>query len=168
MPRMLDCLKKLALPGFLLVLTLVYASGISSIKSLFDEGFVSTRFLPQSLVVIALCTLAVIAWRDLKSADVAEPDGDGSEDTLSNHVKPYVLLVAILIYIAAFKPVGFIMSTTALSYCCLWMFDYAVEKADRFYRFGLRMFVSLVVTGLAYLLFAVAFGTRLPLLPGTS
>lgn len=147
----------LALPLGLLGLTLVYASGIFNIRSQFEEGFVSVTFLPKVLVVIALLAIGAIVNSEVRSA---RPQAKDTESTLLDRAKPFLLFCAILGYIAAFRPIGFLISTTMLAYVCLWLFNYARGQV------WLRVLVSSAITTLAYLLFAVAFGTRLALFPG--
>ena len=71
-----------------------------------------------------------------------------------------MLFAAILAYIAAFKPVGFLISNMALGLLILWLFEFGVGRPV------VRVAAAAAVTAVAYLLFAVAFGTRLALLPG--
>ena len=146
----------------LLTLVLIYASEISSVRSLFDEGFVSTRFLPKLLVGIALFALLAIAWRDEKAAKSAQKP---PPTRLLETARPLALFVMIVAYIAVFRPLGFFPATIALSLGCLWVFDFAVDQPNlgaRLLRSGLA---ACVIAALAYFLFAVAFGARLPMLP---
>lgn len=153
--------------ALLLALTLIYASGISSIRSLFAEGFVSTQFLPQVLVAIALVAILAIAWRDERAAKQASEDDNPVSQSPGALGKPFLLFVAILGYIAVFRPLGFFFSTIALSLCCLWLFNYASEARTILHRIGRCLLIATFITGLAYMLFAVAFGARLPLFPGS-
>lgn len=162
MPRANSIARKHAVTIVLLVLTLIYASEISSIRSLFDEGFVSTRFLPKLLVWIAIGALTVIALRDARASSGEKDDLDSS---WTSHVKPLVLLGVVFCYIALFRPAGFILTTIALAMSCLWLFDFASSEQRKSARIAKNLIAALIITALAYLLFAVAFGTRLPLLP---
>lgn len=151
-----------ATTALLLALTLIYVSEISSIKSQFDEGFVSTRFLPRLLAGVALGAIAVIAWREERAS---RPDGDDTADGFSLHAKPLGLFLGVLGYIALFQPLGFVLSTIALSLSTLWLFDFAAERSSLLVRILHNLLWAAVLTGLAYLLFSVAFGARLPLFP---
>lgn len=162
MSRAMKIVHQHATTILLLVLTLVYASEISSVRSLFDEGFVSTRFLPSLLVGVALVAIAVIALRDLRAASQVD---DAPAQSLLQHVKPLGLFAVVLGYIALFRPLGFFATTFAFSLCCLWLFDYAAQQESLGRRLRANLVAAIAITGVAYLLFAVAFGARLPLLP---
>lgn len=156
---------KLALPLGLLALVLIYAAGISDVRSQLDEGFVGTRFLPKGLVMVALACLAAILlreWRGTSTPHAADDigDHDTAEEPQALAYKPYALFVAILAYVGLFKPMGFVLTTAALCLAIMWLFDYENGRPLR------RLLGTVVITGLAYLLFAVAFGTRLDLWPG--
>lgn len=146
--------KKLALPLGLLALVLIYAAGIPDVRSQFDEGLIGTRSLPKGLVVLALACLGVILLREARA-----PAPETPEDQ-TGAWKPYGLFAAILAYVALFKPVGFVLTTAGLCLIIMWLFEYETGRPLR------RILAAGVITGLAYLLFAVAFGTRLALWPG--
>jgi len=164
MSRVRAVIGKHAATAFLLALVLIYASEISSIRSLFDEGFVSTRFLPKLLVGVALGAIIWIAVRDARSEPANEAETDAAAPP--GHGKPILLFGVIIGYIALFQPIGFVLSTVALSICCLWMFDFGANRSTLLSRILLTVFAASVLTGLAYLLFSIAFGARLPLFPG--
>ncbi|UOM33512.1 tripartite tricarboxylate transporter TctB family protein [Acuticoccus sp. I52.16.1] len=156
-------MSRLALPAALAVMAGVYAAGIPSVRTLFGKGFVDTRFLPKILVAIAAGALLAIIVREVRTwlAERAVPADDApAEPGGFEAVKPFVLFAAILAYIAAFKPVGFLISNMALGLLILWLFEFGVGRPV------VRVAAAAAVTAVAYLLFAVAFGTRLALLPG--
>lgn len=149
------------MPSALLALTGIYAFGIPGIKSQFDEGVVGPQFLPLLLVFCALLALMAIFYRSLSEI---RQSGEGAcqdegVDRMSA-LRPFMVFLVILAYVAAFKPAGFVISTLGLAFGILWIFEYAAQNIM------LRLAVSVLLTGLAYILFAVAFGTRLPLFPG--
>lgn len=147
----------------LITLTTIYAFGIPSIRSLFDEGLVGTQFLPQLLVLITLVSLAFVVLRDYKTAHKLDQGDDGaanaSQFSLKQAIKPIALFVSTLAYIALFKPTGFVIATFAYSFCVLSLFSHASNQLH------LRALIAAAITGLAYLLFAVAFGTHLNIYP---
>lgn len=145
----------------LVILTILYAFGIPNIRSLFDEGLVGTQFLPQLLVVITLICLAVIVLRDMKTAEEKDEDGETTfgKEIIKDKLKPIALFVATLGYIALFKPAGFVIATFLYSNCILWLFSHANNQLL------VRALIGATITGLAYLLFAVAFGTHLNIYP---
>lgn len=140
----------------LLVFTTIYASGIPRIRSLFDEGSVGTKFLPQLLVFITLSCLVIIILRDMKTADGAREE---ELQKAGSSAKPLVLFGATLAYIALFKSAGFLIATFLFSYSVLCLFSHSNKKLI------VRASIAAAITGLAYLLFAVAFGTHLNIYP---
>lgn len=145
----------------LLILTILYALGIPNIRSLFDEGLIGTQFLPQLLVIITITCLAIIIFRDMKTAERSDEDGEDTldKDNIKEKLKPIALFLATLGYIALFKPAGFVIATFLYSNCILWLFSHANNQ------FLVRALIGATITGLAYLLFAVAFGTHLNIYP---
>lgn len=161
MSKQPSLIRRLALPAGLAAMTAVYAAEIPNVRSLFGEGFVDTRFLPKVLVIIAACALVAIVWREIRAGAAAAPDEAGAEDgSRFDAFKPFILFAALLAYIAAFRPLGFLACNIGLSVLILWLFGYGAGRPL------VRVAAALGITGAAYLLFAVAFGTRLPLLPG--
>lgn len=140
----------------LAILTTLYAFGIPNIRSLFDEGLVGTQFLPQLLVVITLICLVIIAVRDIKTNLTND---DEEEFSFKEKLKPFALFLATLGYIALFKPTGFLIATFTYSFCILCLFSHANNQLF------VRSFIAACITALAYLLFAIAFGTHLNIYP---
>lgn len=143
----------------LIVLTIIYASGIPSIKSLFDEGLVGTKFLPQLLVVITLFCLVIIMLRDIRTADKSIEASEETARKVEGSAKPLALFVATLAYIALFKAAGFLIATFLFATCVLCLFSHTNKSL------AARALIAAAITGLAYLLFAVAFGTHLNIYP---
>lgn len=140
----------------LLILTAIYAFGIPQIRSLFDEGLVGTRFLPQLLVIITISCLVLIMLRDMKKASISN---EQISESARGNAKPIILFIATLVYIALFKSAGFLIATFLFSFSVLWLFSHASEKLLA------RALIAASISGLAYLLFAVAFGTHLNIFP---
>ncbi len=166
MMRKRSTLRSAALPAALGGLAILYGVGIPQIRSQFDEGIVGPRFLPILLVIIALGCVAVIigrAWRRPAAASDAGPASAPAPPVPAQRfrdaVKPYLLLGAILLYIALFKPLGFLLTTFGLGYAILTLFSYAQGRLLR------RAGMALAITLGSYGLFMLAFGARLPLFP---
>jgi len=157
MSKQQSLLRRLALPAALAAMTAIYAAEIPNVRTLFGEGFVDTRFLPKVLVIIAACALVAIVWREIR-AGAAEATAD--EGDRFDAFKPFILFAGLLAYIAAFRPLGFLACNVGLSVLILWLFGYGAGRPL------VRGAAALGITALAYLLFAVAFGTRLELVPG--
>ncbi|SMX31088.1 tripartite tricarboxylate transporter TctB family protein [Actibacterium lipolyticum] len=153
-------LKAIGLPLAIALLTVVYAFGVLNIRSQFDEGLVGPQFLPTVLVLLSLAMCAVIALRDIRKLDTSsEPAQQADADTRALQLRTAGLFVAIVAFIATFKPLGYAASTTAFSWVVLWLFSFGVGQP------ALRAAVAVAVSAAGYALFALAFGAHIPLGP---
>lgn len=148
--------KNLGVPAALLVLVLIYGWGAVGVTAQFDEGLAGPKFLPvllTSIVTLALLRIMHKEWRNamVMPAPAAQ---------LPGHGKPALVIAAIIVYIAAFRLLGYPLATLLLAFALLSLFEYGKSDVVR------RLVAAASITGVFYVLFMVCFSVRLPLMPG--
>ncbi|MGO2241823.1 MAG: tripartite tricarboxylate transporter TctB family protein [Halomonas sp.] len=136
-------------PVFLLILTTVYLAEALSIRSQFGEDtIVGPRFMPILIAImmyIALLAVLVDEWR--KNEQVSAN---------SSFLRPLMIVVATAIYIAVFRPLGYIPATLGFVVALFLIFGFERKRPAFFALY------AVAVTALFYGLFAGIFNVRLP------
>ena len=136
-------------PAFLLILTTIYLAEAVSIRSQFGgDTIVGPRFMPILMAIIMYVALIVVMvgeWR--KEAEVT---ASGS------FLRPLMVVLATAIYIAVFRPLGYVPATLCFVIALFLIFDFERKRPVFFVLY------VIAVTALFYGLFAGIFGVRLP------
>lgn len=136
-------------PVFLLILTTVYLAEALSIRSQFGEDtMVGPRFMPILIAImmyIALLAVLVDEWR--KNEQVSAN---------SSFLRPLMIVVATAIYIAVFRPLGYIPATLGFVVALFLIFGFERKRP------AFLALYAVAVTALFYGLFAGIFSVRLP------
>ncbi|RCK35523.1 hypothetical protein TH9_02190 [Thalassospira xiamenensis] len=152
----------LILPLFLLIITTVYLATALQITPQFDEGLVGPSFVPVLASILMYVALGFV-FRDILRAPA--PTDDSAGDEVTDEDKPSLaaaikIVLATAIYIAAFKTLGYPLSTFLYVYALLFFFR--LENTGQIRRIA----YSAIITAVFYVLFVVIFQVRLPMLEG--
>ncbi|WOI12354.1 tripartite tricarboxylate transporter TctB family protein [Thalassospira lucentensis] len=152
----------LILPIFLLIITTVYLATALQITPQFDEGLVGPSFVPVLASILMYVALGFV-FRDILRAPA--PTEDAAGDEVKEEDKPSLaaaikIVLATAIYITVFKTLGYPLSTFLYVYALLFFFR--LENTGQIRRIA----YSAIITAVFYVLFAVIFQVRLPMLEG--
>lgn len=140
-------------PLFLMLLTTVYLAAASQIRVQFSEGLVGPKFLPFLAAGLTYLALLHILWREFRA-----PAG---EKTMGRSLlRPAAVIVITVAYVGVFGAFGYAVSTFLFALALFRVFEF--ERG----RPLVMVLYAAAVTFVFFLLFAVAFGIRLPVLPG--
>ncbi|KXF75322.1 hypothetical protein ATN84_18815 [Paramesorhizobium deserti] len=142
---------RLLLPLFLFILTTVYIAAALRIVPQISEGLAGPSFMPLVIAFIMYAGLARIIWSDL-TQEHEQPEG--------SLLQPFLIVLATVLYIAAFKPLGYGVSTLLFVLALFRLFQFQDGRIIR------QIFYAVAVTAVFHGLFAFAFGIRLPTLMG--
>lgn len=150
---------ELVFPLCLLVVTTVYLAASFDISTAFDTGFVNSAFGPR--VVAALMYVALLfVLRDAlraRRARAAEAAGaDASEAASGEWAGPLQVVALTAVYVAAFRPAGYVLSTLVYVYLLFYLFRFDEKSQLK------RIAYTIAVTAIFYLLFDAVFNVRLP------
>lgn len=136
-------------PVLLLILTTIYLAEALSIRSQFGgDTIVGPRFMPILIAIVMYVALVVVLigeWRK-------DPEASASGSLL----RPLLIVVATGIYIAVFRPLGYVPATLGFVVALFLIFDFERQRPAFF-----ALYV-IAVTAVFYGLFAGIFGVRLP------
>ncbi len=140
-------------PVFLLILTTIYLAEALSIRSQFGgDTIVGPRFMPILMAIIMYVALVVVLVGELRRDEEASSSG--------SFLRPLLVVVATGVYIALFRPLGYVPATLGFVIALFLIFDFERRRPAFF-----ALYVILV-TAIFYGLFAGIFGVRLPPLLG--
>lgn len=140
------------LPVFLMVLTTVYLAEALTIRTQMGGGaVVGPRFMPILTACLMYAALLVVLVGELR--------GDPQERSAGSLVRPALVVLATGLYIAVFRPLGYVLSTALFVAALFLIFDFEKRRPVFF------AFYVAAVTAVFYGLYAGAFGVRLPALP---
>ncbi|MBS9404375.1 tripartite tricarboxylate transporter TctB family protein [Halomonas sp. TRM85114] len=136
-------------PVFLLILTTIYLAEALSIRSQFGgDTIVGPRFMPILMAIIMYVALIVVLVGELRRDEESASSG--------SFLRPLLVVVATGIYIALFRPLGYVPATLGFVIALFLIFDFERRRPAFF------AFYVIAVTALFYGLFAGVFGVRLP------
>lgn len=152
----------LILPLFLLIITTIYLATALQITPQFDEGLVGPSFVPILASLLMYLALFFVFRDALKTPTPAVEAAEGGDEAQEKPslAAPIKIVFATGLYIAVFKTVGYPIATFLYVYALLYLFK--LENAGQVRR----IIYSVIITGVFYVLFAVIFQVRLPLLEG--
>lgn len=140
----------LLVPLCLLVATSVYFAAAFRISTGFSQGLVDAGFVPKIVAIAMYVALAFVIRDALK----ARRTKGGSSDGL-HFADPLKIVLLTAVYVAVFRPLGYVLSTLAYVYLLFYVFRFDDSQPKRIaYAVG--------ITAVFYLLFAQLFGVRLP------
>jgi putative tricarboxylic transport membrane protein len=142
--------RRLILPFVLFVITSIYLATALQITAQFDEGLVGPSFVPVVASILMYVALAFVVLGIRNDTDTAKP----AKPDLAAPIK---VVVVTAIYILAFKPLGYPVSTFLYVYALLYIFG--LEDTGHIKR----LVYTAAITAVFYALFAVIFQVRLPL-----
>lgn len=136
-------------PVFLLILTTIYLAEALSIRSQFGgDTIVGPRFMPILMAIIMYVALFVVLVGELRQ--------DKEVSSSGSFLRPLLVVVATGVYIALFRPLGYVPATLGFVIALFLIFDFERRRPAFF-----ALYVILV-TAIFYGLFAGIFGVRLP------
>lgn len=142
-------------PVFLLILTTIYLAEALSIRSQFGgDTIVGPRFMPILMAIIMYVALVVVLVGELRQDEAASSSG--------SFLRPLLVVVATGIYIAVFRPLGYVPATLGFVVALFLIFEFEKRRPAFF-----ALYV-IAVTAIFYGLFAGIFGVRLPPMLGGS
>ncbi|MEJ8475874.1 tripartite tricarboxylate transporter TctB family protein [Roseibium algae] len=145
-------LARCGFPLFLMVLTTAYLVATYQIRVQFSEGLVGPRFMPFLAAGLTYICLLRILWKETRNSDDV-----GQSQSL---VRPAIVVVVTIGYVALFEMLGYAISTFIFSLCLFGVFGFERERPV------FMLLYAAAVTFVFYLLFGVAFDIRLPVIPG--
>lgn len=146
---------RILLPVILLVATTVYLVAAQDIANPYaDRGGIGPSFFPIVIAVAMYAALIAVLIDGVRAVRAGEPP---FEHRLKDPAK-VVLLTAV--YVALFRPLGFLLATTAYVTGLFHVFDLGTRNPVK------QVAVALVIALLGHLLFRTAFGVRLPTVLG--
>lgn len=141
------------LPISFLVLTTIYLAETFRLRSQMSESFwAGPKAMPVLASILMYALLLVVLVRQFRTASSAPPAGSA--------IRPVLVTVVTAIYILAFEPLGYGLSTLLFVSALFVIFDF---KRRQPVSFAIH---AIAVTAIFYVLYAVLFGVRLPELFG--
>lgn len=136
-----------------LAVSVGYLISAISLGDPFANGGLTPSFFPILVGAAAIVFASTLILRKLREA----PDAPGAK-TPGSHTHLWVT-VAIFIYISVFRSAGYFISS--------WLFVFAlILLFSAFDKLAQKAAIAAVVVGLAYLMFQLLFGVRLPTIWG--
>lgn len=144
---------EIVFPLCLLVVTTIYLAATFQISTSFDSGFVTSAFTPRVVAAIMYVALLFVL-RDAVRRRSSQDDGEEGPET--GWAEPVWVVALTCAYIAAFRHLGYVLST--------FLYVYLLFHVFRFEEKGLpkRILYAAAITAVFYILFAELFGVRLP------
>ncbi|WP_303441516.1 tripartite tricarboxylate transporter TctB family protein [Salipiger sp. 1_MG-2023] len=117
------------------------------------ESGLTPAFFPILVGAAAIVFCSVLILQALR--DRPEP---APEDAIRSYTHLWVV-VAIFLYIVAFKPLGYFLSSSLFVFALILLFS-------NFEKLVLKAIISVAIVGVAFVMFQQLFGVRLPTLWG--
>jgi putative tricarboxylic transport membrane protein len=151
---------ELVFPLCLLVVTSVYLAASFDVSTAFDTGFVNSAFGPRVVAVVMYLALLFVLRDALRSrraraAEAAGADAAGAE-AQGEWAGPLQIVALTAVYIAAFRPLGYAISTLIYVYVLFYLFRFDEKSQLK------RILYTVAVTAIFYVLFDAIFNVRLP------
>lgn len=134
---------------FLLAVSVGYFITALNLGSPLTDGGVTPSFFPILLGAASILFSCIVILQKLRSKAV---EAGEAGPPVYTHLW---VVVAIFFYIVAFKPLGYFISSSLFVYALVLLFssfDKLLNKAV----------ISIVIVGIAYVMFQQLFGVRLP------
>lgn len=134
---------------FVLALSVGYLVSALSIGPPIIDGGLTPSFFPIFLGIAAILFSSTLVLQNLRSRS----DETGSrEPAIYTHLW---VIAAIFVYITAFRPLGYFISSLLFVFAILVIFS-SLEKMLQ------KAAISVAIVGIAYVMFQQLFGVRLP------
>lgn len=145
---------EIVLPLCLLVVTTIYLAATFTISTAFDTSFVNSAFTPRVVTVIMYLALLVVLRDAVRRRSRAE--GNENEKEAAGWAQPLWVVLLTCVYIAVFRPLGYVLSTLPYVYALFHVFRFEETNWLK------RALYAAVITAVFYVLFAELFNVRLP------
>lgn len=119
----------------------------------FADGGLTPAFFPILVGSAAIMFASIMILQQLRATPEDKPDNTARTFT---HLW---VVAAIFVYIVAFKPLGYFLSSGLFVFALIVLFS-------SFEKLLVKLVISTVIVGAAYLMFQQLFGVRLPTLWG--
>ena len=113
------------------------------------DGSLTPAFFPILVGCAAILFASILTLQKLRETR------DEPEDTAPRTFTHLWVVVAMFIYIAAFRQLGYFLSSGLFVFALIVLFS-------SFEKLAIKAVIAAVVTGVAYLMFKQLFGVRLP------
>ena len=141
------------LPILLLIWTTIYLAETFRLRSQMSEAFwEGPKAMPVLASILMYALLVMVLVRQIRGNATGPAEG--------SPIRPILVTIVTAIYIFAFEPLGYGLSTILFVSALFVIFDF---KRRQPVSFAIH---AVAVTGIFYLLYAVLFGVRLPELYG--
>jgi len=142
----------------LLAIILIIANSIYFIEGirtapLIKNGEIGITFFPLFVSFLLFVTAGCLLYTGLR-------EKTSTSFSLLKISKPMAIIVATLIYVAIFKKVGYLISSTLYIFGLMLLFD---DQKDLKNKKILNIIYSIVIVLVIYLLYQKVFGARLPI-----
>ena len=119
-----------------------------------ENNIIGAAFLPE---IVAVLTLILSGKLCLEGWQKSKGDPEPAPDYVKNYTGVAVMMAACILYAQLLKPVGFVITSTALLFLTFCLMS---RKEERNYvKFAV---LSVVTVAAVYLVFTRVFGIRLP------
>ena len=145
--------RQLIFPAAMLVVSVGYLASALSLGAPIADSGLTPSFFPMLVGAAAIVFSSLLILQQLRGA----PDADRPDDA-PGYAHLWVVL-AIFLYILAFRPLGYFISSTLFVFALIVLFS-SFEKLVQ------KALIAVVVVVLGYVMFQQLFGVRLPTLLG--
>lgn len=137
----------------MLVVSIGYLVSALSLGAPTDSSGLTPSFFPICVGAAAIVFSSLLILQVLR-----KPEAQDDDTAPASHSHVWVVL-AIFVYILAFKPLGYFLSSTVFVLALIVLFS-------SFEKLWQKALISVVVVGIGYVMFQQLFGVRLPTLWG--
>lgn len=147
---------ELILPLCLFIVTTIYLAATFQISTAFDSGFVNSAFGPRVAAVVMYVALLFVlrdAWRGRRQGAAAAGEAEPAQ---SDWTDPAKIVGLTALYITAFQPLGYVISTLLYVYVLFYLLRFDERSQLK------RIAYTAGITAIFYVLFDMVFNVRLP------
>lgn len=141
--------RQLIFPTAMLALSVGYLVSALSLGTPIAESGLTPSFFPMLVGAAAILFSSLLILQQLRAPEAPDRPRDAP-----GHAHLWIVL-AIFLYILAFRTLGYLVSSTAFVFALIVLFS-SFEKPAQ------KALIALVVVGLGYVMFQHLFGVRLP------
>lgn len=145
---------------FLIILDVGYIVQAFNLPRPFQQGEPGPAFLPLILATILMISCVRILWLELAGTKTT---ADGDESDVGARVTPrsILLILGTAIFVWAFEPLGYWISTFLYTFGVAWLFEREQKKPIKSSLF-ITSIIAASVTTVGWLFFVTLFKLGLP------